>query len=138
MILNERGQSMVELALVIVIFLAVILVLGDMVRICYNWVSLQYAVNEAARLGSVDQDSSAVSAKITTITDTFGVRNVTVSFLNDQGSATPGAALSFFTLTARTPVVLNPVSGVILSITGDYSGTYNVAAQTVIRNEPSA
>ena len=123
------------------VFFAFMIVLTDMVRICYNWVSLQYAVNEAARFGSLGSSgggsrASAITDKVVDIAGRLGVHDVDVSFTDEAGGGTPGGGLSFYELQAQTLIVLNPISGVIFRITGDFSGTYEVTAKTIIRNEP--
>ena len=134
--LGKKGQGTVEFALAVFVFFAFMVVLTDMVRICYNWVCLQYAVNEAARIGSVSAPAgtdraSVVSTEVTRIATHLGVKNVTIAF-SDSG----GSSLGFFELQAQSPIVLNPLSGLILKIAGDFDGTYIVTAETLIRNEP--
>ena len=140
---GQKGQSTVELALTILIFLAMMVVLADMVKICYEWVSLQFAVNEGARFGSLGETSgsldreASIEAKVVEIAGNLGVSNVTVSFVDDTGGGTPGAPLTFYRLQAQTPVSLNPVSNLLLSFVGNYANqVYNVTAETLIRNEP--
>ena len=132
--LGQKGQGAVEFALTVLIFLAFMVVLSDMVRICYNWVCLQYAVNEGARFGSLGQTSADITKKVTDIASSLGVKNAQVS-VGDLGS-TP---LSFSRLEASTDITLNPVSDLILGITGKYnSKPYHVTADTMVRNEPFA
>ena len=138
---SERGQATVELALTIFIFLAFILVLADMVRICYHWVSLQYAVNEGARFASLGSTtgeldrSASIEAKIVEVAADLGVQDVSVTFQDDTGGGSAGTPLSFLKVQAMTPVTLNPLSGLLLKISGNYSGIYDVFAETYIRNE---
>lgn len=140
---NRRGQAAVEFTLAFVIFIVFMIVLSDMVRICHRWVSLQYAVNEAARYGSLGSTGpggrdAAIEQKVVDIADSLGVHGVVVTFLDDAGSASPGAPLTFYRLVAQTPVILNPLSSYVMAVTGDISGEYQVTAEAVIRNEPFA
>ena len=133
---NQKGQATVEMALATIVFAALMLVLGDTVGICYNWVCLQYAVNEGARFGSLGKTSSEITNQVTTVAQALGVRTaVAVSFKDSAGGNTPGAPLTFTNLTAQTNVTLNPVSSVILQITGSHPVNYLVTAQALTRNE---
>ncbi len=133
---RQNGQAAVEFALSVLIFLAFLLVLGDMGRICYNWVGLQYAVNEGARFGSLGNSSGAIASKVTTVAGGLGIKNVDVSFADSAGGATPGAPLTFYKLIGQTTVTLNPLSALLTKITGNNSGNYIVNVQALTRNEP--
>ena len=134
---DQKGQATAELALTIPIFLAFMLVLGDMVGICYNWVCLQYAVNEGARFGSLGKSSGSIEAKVADVARALGVKTeVAVSLTDSVGGSTPGAPLTFSYLIAQTTIRLNPLSNLFLQVAGDYSGNYVVTAQALTRNEP--
>ena len=139
---NSKGQATVEFVLAFVLFLTFMVVLADMTRVCYNWVSLQYAVNEGARFGSLGLTSggldhqTSVQNKVISVARSLGVQGVGVSFSDAQGRNTTGAPLTFFRLKAQKTVTLNPVSDLILKISGDYHGDYTVTAESITRNEP--
>ena len=125
---NRKGQGAVEFAISFIVFLAFMVVLTDMVRICYNWVCLQYAVNEGARLGSVDSTVD-IKAKVSSIAAGLGLNTTNLTVTTDSS---PGVLNE---LQATEPITLNPVSSLIYGITGTYSQSYNVTATTIIRNE---
>ena len=61
----------------------------DMLRVCYNWLSLQYAVNEGARFASLGQGMAGLSqdesieARVIEAASNLGVNDVTVSITDD-------------------------------------------------------
>ncbi len=134
---------MIEMAITILFFLATLFVLGDLARIGYNWMILQYAVGEGARMGSLgktdpgcagatDVRSCSIETKVKDVAHELGVDDVTVSF----GATGAGDSLDFFTLVASRQVVVNNFTGLFLSVAGAHGGTFNVKAGTVVRNEP--
>ena len=129
LLFNRKGQGAVEFALSFVVFLAFMVILTDMVRVCYNWVCLQYSVNEGSRLGSVDSTVD-IPTKVKSIASSLGLDSTKITITTSNAS--PGVLNE---LQAVDAVTLNPISGLIFKITGNYSGTYNVTATTIIRNE---
>lgn len=52
MIKDEKGQSLVEFALVIPIFLLLVLMIVDLGRMAYTYTALHFTVQETVRIGS--------------------------------------------------------------------------------------
>ncbi len=140
---NTRGQAAIEWAFVILFFLVTFFVLGDLTRIGYNWMVLQYAIGEGARVGSLgkndpacagaqDVRSCSIDKKVKDTANNLGVDKVIVQF----GSTGAGGSLDFFTLFASRDVIVNNFTGLFLKIAGQHGGTYTVKAGTVVRNEP--
>lgn len=133
---NKKGQSSVEFSFTIIFFLIFILALTDMVRICYSWVSLQYAVNEAARSNSLGRD---VNVRAQNIATALGIplSNVQLLDLNDGPINTgQGNALTFVRVIVNSSVRFNPVSNALLGIMGYRNASFDIKAETMIRNEP--
>ncbi len=137
---SQKGQAALEVAFAILLFLGAMTVMTDMVRICHRWVSLQYAVNEGGRYGSLGprNGKTDIEAKIHEVASQIGIQGVSVHFKDESGSMTAGDPLTFLHLSAQAPVVLTPISALLMQFTGDYSGTYSVTAETLTRNEPAA
>lgn len=90
----QKGQGAIEFAMALIVFLAFMFVMTDMVRICLNWVSLQYAVNEGARFGSLissDRDSS-ITSRVQEIAAHLGMTGVNVTFESNGTSTSGGGA----------------------------------------------
>ena len=141
--LDNKGQATIEIAITILFFLVTLFVLGDLARIGYNWMILQYAVNEGARLGSMgktdpacsgspDVRSCSIENKVKDVASNLGVDNVTVEF----GSTGAGGSLDFFTLVASQKLTINSFTGLFLQIAGAHGGVYTIKTGTVVRNEP--
>lgn len=58
---NEKGQSMVEMALVLPILLLILMGIFDMGRIMYTYMHLQLATQESVRLGGLGRDDAAIT-----------------------------------------------------------------------------
>ncbi len=134
---KTKGQSTVEFAFAIVFFIGFMLTIADIARICYTWAGLQFAVNEGARWGSVQNGISSTTdlknkiiAKGQELRVTINSNDITIYY--PAGSRT---SLGYFTVAATSTVTLTPFSGLLLSVAGNHSGTYRVAAETLIRNE---
>ncbi len=143
--LNTKGQATIEMSITILFFLVTLFVLGDLARIGYNWMILQYAVGEGARVGSLgrktndpacvgaqDVRSCEIEEKVKDVAHDLGVDGVAVQF----GTTGAGGSLDFFTLVASRSLTINSFTGTFLSIAGAHGGTYTIKAGTVVRNEP--
>ncbi|MGP4079833.1 TadE/TadG family type IV pilus assembly protein [Pseudalkalibacillus sp. R45] len=60
MIKNEKGQSMVEMALVLPLLLLILMGIFDFGRIMYTYMHLQLATQESVRLGGLGRDDAAI------------------------------------------------------------------------------
>jgi Flp pilus assembly protein TadG len=87
----EEGQSLVEFALVIPIFLLLIFGLFDLGRAVYAYNAVQNAAREAVRVAIVDQSVDAITTEAQD--HAVGLRleasNITVSFLQPDTMTTP-------------------------------------------------
>jgi hypothetical protein len=62
MIRKEKGQSMVEMALVLPVLLLILMGIFDMGRIMYTYMHLQLATQETVRLGGLGQGDAEIAA----------------------------------------------------------------------------
>jgi len=142
---QERGQAMIEMSFAILFFLVMLFALGDFAKIGYNWMVLQYALGEGARLGSLgtdpkdpacsgaqDKRSCSIGNKVKDTAGNLGLDDVTVEF-GDTGA---GGSLEFFTLIASREVTINNFTGLFLALAGEHGGNYTIKVETVVRNEP--
>jgi Flp pilus assembly protein TadG len=58
---DERGQSMVETALLLPILLLIMVGIIDLGRFIYSYAHLQMAAQETVRLGGLDQNDQAIT-----------------------------------------------------------------------------
>ena len=134
---GHKGQSAVEFALVIIFFIIFLIALTDMVRICYNWVSLQYAVNEAARESSLNRNGRTL---VDTIATNLGISTADVTLIDVETNLPiavgSGSPLKFVKLRIHNQVLLSLPSAFVLQLMGNPKGTYDFNVETIIRNEP--
>ena len=128
---GRRGQATIEMAFALLIFAIFMLIITDMLRIGYSWITLQYAVNEGARIASLEQGLSsggriaAVQSRVVNVAAALGINDVSVS-VNESTSVDE--------VEATTTVNLTPFSDLILNFGGNYNRTYNIVAQTAVRS----
>jgi Flp pilus assembly protein TadG len=86
-----RGQSLVEFALVLPIFLLLFFVVMDLGTAIFTYNSLTNAAREGARLAIVNQDTASViaRAKAQVSIAELNVPNVTVDFYQQAPDGTP-------------------------------------------------
>lgn len=129
---TQKGQATIEYAFAAIAFFAFLLIITDMVRIGYSWTTLQFAVNEGARYASLGQSggsnrSSEIEGKVIAVASSLGVNGVSVNFINDS--------VSISEVEASTTINLNPLSNIVLNFGGNYDRTYQIVANTAVRNE---
>ena len=128
---HQRGQATIEMAFALLIFGIFMLIITDMLRIGYSWITLQYAVNEGARIASLEQgfDSggriAAIQSRVVDVATALGINNVSVS-VDDSTSVAE--------VEATATVNLTPFSDLVLNFGGNYDRTYNIVAQTAVRS----
>ncbi len=83
--LRERGQTLVEFALILPIMLLLIFALVDFGRGFYTWLIVTNGAREGARVGATQQDYNAIMTRIRQATDTLDEDRMTVTLTNVQG-----------------------------------------------------
>ena len=88
---SDRGQSLVEFALVVPLFLLLIFGLIDLGRGVFAYNAIQNAAREAVRVAIVDQNEGAITAEAQQHAIGLGLEdsNVTLSFLQPETMTTP-------------------------------------------------
>ncbi len=88
---RERGQSMVEFALLLPIFLVVIFIIVDFGVGISRWVILTNSTREGARLGAVGASTTDITDKVTsTSMGLLDPADVDVYYLDKDGNGSPG------------------------------------------------
>lgn len=147
--IGSKGQATVEFAITFIIFVAMMVGLSEISRICYSWVSLQFATSEGGRqamLGS--KTDTTPTGRQTFVVNTIRQKaatmglhtpiDVTFFSLNDVSlGATPGASDTYVEVRAKTKLRPLPLSEAFIGWTGDsYKQLFNITARTVVKNEP--
>ena len=141
---------MIETAFMIVFFLAFVLLLSDGVKMCYDWISLQYAVNQTSRWGILGlQDSgmthqASMIARVQQTATELGLpgNQVRVRFYNPsdtsgvENNSMVNSPENFLVMRADLDIT-TPFAGAFFNIVGDLGGpNFNLMAQALVRNEP--
>lgn len=146
--LGSTGQATVEFAMTFIIFAAMLMGLAEMSRVCYSWVSLQFAVSEGGRqamLGTKTASKTRAQIVADTIVQKAQIMGLpvtpgTVKFYDLAGTdlaGNPGAAGDFVEVRASARLTPLPLSEAIIGWTGDsYKRLFNITARTVVKNEP--
>ena len=88
---RERGQSMVEFALLLPIFLVVIFIIVDFGVGISRWVILTNSTREGARLGAVGASTAEIQVKVATTSNSLlDEADVNVYYLDKDDNGDPG------------------------------------------------
>ena len=130
---NQKGQAVIEYAVVLILFAGLLFVLCEMATVCYQWLSVQYAVNSGARAGRLAIDDNRITAireEINRVSQILLLRPLSDS----EVTITPeGRNL---TVDAEVDVQLHGLSGVFLMWFPDYHGIWTIHVKEIVRNEP--
>ena len=111
---EEGGQSLVEFALVVPIFLLVLFAIVDFGMAFHAWITVTNSAREGARLGSVRATSGEIEQRVRDTTDTLDQADLSVAVTNAEGQ--PGESVGVdvsYSYSLMTPLadLLNLVSG---------------------------
>jgi len=111
---EEGGQSLVEFALVVPIFLLVLFAIVDFGMAFHAWITVTNSAREGARLGSVRATSGEIEQRVRDTTDTLDQADLSVAVTNAEGQ--PGESVVVdvsYSYSLMTPLadLLNLVSG---------------------------
>jgi len=124
-IMNEKGQTMVEFALVITLFLAILFGIVEFGRAWYYSNHLGNSVRASARYGAVLGNNSSSIGLVTTRTETYAANEI-IGFMP---SATRGGGAGQFSVTARVfpnnSTIPRASGGVIRGDTLKVTAVYN-------------
>ncbi len=120
-----RGQVSLELTITLILLLALLFFVWDMAMISYNWVGLQFATNEGARVGAqmATFDSDAVETATEEAAKKLGVSDAHVDATLSAGVVT---------LRASKTVSFTPLTKGVFQLSGLGSGftVYSISERT--------
>ena len=108
---NQRGQSLVELALIFPFLLLVLAIALDLGRVYYFQISLTSAVREAARVAGVQSSNDAQIRQV--IYDAVGER---IELTDDSISITPAHRSSGDPVEVRVTYDFKPVTPMLAKL----------------------
>ncbi len=89
---GEKGQNLVEFALVLPIFLILVFGIIDFGMGFHAWITVTNAAREGARIGAVGADSATIQTRVVDTADSLDASDLTVTVVNAQGA--PGESVS--------------------------------------------
>lgn len=114
---NQKGQALVEMALVIFLLFLLVFGITEFGRAMYHWNSLNNAARAGARCGAVSKPYNPDAIRQCAKDAVFAIRTSAVTVDPDSGTPTTGATI---TVTVTAP--FNPVVSFI-PITNTLTGT---------------
>ncbi|KPJ50401.1 MAG: hypothetical protein AMJ38_01880 [Dehalococcoidia bacterium DG_22] len=88
---GERGQSLVEFALVLPIFLLVLFAIVDFGMAFHAWITVTNSAREGARLGAVRASATDVEQRVRDTADSLNEDDLLVTVTNAEGD--PGESV---------------------------------------------
>jgi Flp pilus assembly protein TadG len=123
---GERGQSLVEFAMIIPLFLLLVFAIVDFGMGFYSWITVTNAAREGARVGAVGADEDTITTRVQDTAGSLDDGNLTVTVLNAQGNSGEEVSVTAeYDYSLITPVssVLNLISGGSLGPDINFSAT---------------
>ncbi len=89
---GEKGQNLVEFAMVVPIFLILVFSIVDFGMGFHAWITVTNAAREGARIGAVGADAATIEARVVDTASSLAADDIDVTVVNAQGA--PGEAVS--------------------------------------------
>jgi len=111
---GEGGQSLVEFALVLPIFLLVLFAIVDFGMAFHAWIAVTNSAREGARLGAVRGPATEVEQRVRDTAGTLDQENLTVTVTNAEGD--PGDSVIVDVSYAYS--LMTPVADILALVSG--------------------
>jgi hypothetical protein len=131
---KSRGQSAVEISLVFIVFFVLFFALGDMVKISYSWLSLQYATNRGIRAAKMLPTEMPMLSKAYKVQEEVVRTSRAVGVSLENSNVAVSKSGSDLVVEITKEIHLFPLAGVLQSIGGDRSGVYTIKTKEMIRD----
>ena len=89
---GEKGQNLVEFAMVVPIFLILVFAIVDFGMGFHAWITVTNAAREGARIGAVGADAATIEARVVDTASSLTTGDLDVTVVNAEG--TPGESVS--------------------------------------------
>lgn len=131
---GEKGQNLVEFALVVPIFLILVFAIVDFGMGFHAWITVTNAAREGARVGAVGADEATITARVedTASSLTQDDLNVTVTNSVDQGGD-PGESVTV--QVDYQYQMITPLSNLLGLLGGGIGDTVDFSATSEMRLE---
>lgn len=126
---GERGQSLVEFALIVPLFLLLVFAIVDFGMGFYSWITVTNAAREGARVGVVGADSATITQRVNDTSGALAGPNLTVTVTNasdqngDSGEEVSVEVVYRYELITPVSSIMNMLSGGSLGPDINFSAT---------------
>ncbi len=131
---NKRGQSAVEFVFAFAMFIGLMLIIADLTKICYNWVSITLAVEQASRTGKTVPTAVRMPTIHTEVKNIAGVLGIKLA----DEDVTVKTVDSSIEVGVTHNVKVNALTGLLLLTVGDHGGIYTIYVSEAIHNDTFA
>jgi Flp pilus assembly protein TadG len=111
---REGGQSLVEFALVLPIFLLVLFAIVDFGMAFHAWITVTNSAREGARLGAVRADSTDIEQRVRDTADSLDQGDLLVTVTNAEG--VPGESVVVDVSYGYS--LMTPLAGIVSMMSG--------------------
>lgn len=105
---NNRGQAIVELAILLPVLLLILMSIFEFGRVFNAYMIISHASREGARAGSVGNTDTQIEAVISDVTPTLNSGNMTITIVDSGGSRNRGDSITVtinYSIDLITPLV---------------------------------
>lgn len=129
---EERGQSLVEFALLVPIFLLLVFAIVDFGMGFHAWITVTNSAREGARYGAVGATADQIEQRVRDTADTLDQSQLTVTVEGAQGQ--PGGSVVVDVDYSYS--LITPLAGILQFISGSIIGpTLNLSSTADMRLE---
>ncbi len=115
---DEKGQALVEFALLVPIFLMLLFAIVDFGMGFHAWISVTNAAREGARIGAVQASEAEIEARTLDTADTAVCSTIEVEVVGAQGG--PGDSVTVSVVCQYD--LITPLASLVAFISGDIIG----------------
>lgn len=128
---GEKGQNLVEFALVVPIFLILVFAIVDFGMGFHAWITVTNAAREGARIGAVGADEPTIIARVEDSASSLTEDDLNITVTNAEGN--PGESITVEV--GYDYELITPLSNVLGLIGGSIGETINFDATSEMRLE---
>lgn len=128
---RQRGQTLVEFALILPLFLLMFFAMVDFGRGFYTWLLVTNAAREGARVAATQQNSSAVQGRINDAIAGLDPAKLTITLNNVQGSRGQAVVVDL----AYDFEFVTPIGGIVNIVSGGNLETPTITSHSSMRLE---
>jgi Flp pilus assembly protein TadG len=128
---DEKGQNLVEFAMVVPIFLILVFSIVDFGMGFHAWITVTNAAREGARMGAVGADEATITARVEDTSSSLAADDLQITVTNAQGN--PGESVTV--QVEYQYQLITPLSNLLGMIGGGIGNTVDFSATSEMRLE---